>query len=88
MGDSDTEGFGRSFADELEDIGPEELRLNAQDHAFMEQAAQREQAADDHPILKLVFQGSVGFILLAAGAVWVGLMAVIVVGLIELAQRV
>ena len=54
----------------------------------MEQAAQREQRADDHPILEVVFQGSVGFILLAAGAVWVGLIAVVVVGLIELAQRV
>jgi len=88
VGESDTEGFGRSFADERDEIVPEELRLNAQDHAFMEQAAQREQRADDHPILKVVFQGSVGFILLAAGAVWVGLMAAIVVGLIELAQRV
>ena len=88
MGDSDTEGFGRSFADERDELAPEDLRLNAQDHAFMEEAAQREQRADDHPILKVVFQGSVGFIILAAGAVWVGLMAVIVVGLIELAQRV
>jgi len=88
VGDSDTEGFSRWFADERDELAPEELRLNAQDHAFMEQAAQREQRADVHPILKVVFQGSVGFILLAAGAVWVGLMAVIVVGLIELAQRV
>ena len=88
MGDSDTEGFGRSFADERDELAPEDLRLNAQDHAFMEEAAQREQRADDHPILKVVFQGSVGFIILAAGAVWVGLMAVIVVGLIALAQRV
>jgi hypothetical protein len=117
VGDSHTEGFGRPFGDELEEIaqeidansagqGPvhaarhadqadaeigaleESFRFNAQDQAFMEQGAQREHIVEIHPILKLIFQGYAGLLLLAAGVAWIAVMAVIVVGLVELAQRV
>jgi hypothetical protein len=86
VGDSNTEGAGRPFTDEPE--LDESLRFNAQDQAFMERAAQRENIVEIHPILKLIFQGYAGLLILAAGAAWIAVMAVIVVGLVELAQRV
>jgi hypothetical protein len=48
---AETHRFGHraEVADGRDEIAPDELRLNAQDHAFMEQAAQREQRADDGP---------------------------------------